>query len=431
MCGCAIINMWLQLLLHWLGLFHLVLRGKWAYTWVNVISTPTASLRTTYMCNYLCHLESKGCGVLRGCMGEHCKEFTSWAEQIPWSRVHVCARRWVSDSLTVLGPTCGHLFQLGPQQKSQRTSESWPFQLQIHLHPPTLGGLCLLSPHTPATHPVLKPENMPTHARAYAILGPNTLCVIGKLRPQRGRHWFRAQYVGRRDFPASSVIKNLPASAGEAGDVGSVLELGRFPGGGNGNPRQSSCLENPTDRRCWWAAVQELRRVGHDWATEYACACVGRIQKKSDDSNFLGHHSIPPSYLVWKWKPLRSWWTRAIPLQLRPFISLHVHNHRGVHKQKQTPQLGTVGGWLRKNRHNRSDKWERRGKLETALPWIRYTYCPGDPSGGPQNDGDSRNTYSPACAWAISLVSPGDMVWGLTTHHSQIWETEHTPYLLG
>ena len=228
MCGCPIINMWLQLLLHWLGLFHLVLRGKWAYTWVKFTSTPTASLRTTYMCNYPCHLESKGCGVLRGCMGEHCKEFTSWAEQIPWSRVHICARRWVSDSLTVLGPTCGHLFQLGPQP--QRTSESWPFQLQIHLHPPTLGGLCLLSPHTPATHPVLmEPENMPIHARAYAILGPNTLCVIGKLRPQRGRHWFRAQYVGRRDFPASSEIKNSPASAGEAGDVGSVLELGRFP----------------------------------------------------------------------------------------------------------------------------------------------------------------------------------------------------------
>ena len=48
-CGCAIVNMWLQLLLHWLGLFHLVLRRKWACTWVNVTSTPIASLRTAYM----------------------------------------------------------------------------------------------------------------------------------------------------------------------------------------------------------------------------------------------------------------------------------------------------------------------------------------------------------------------------------------------
>ena len=90
--------------------------------------------------------------------------------------------------------------------------------------------LCLLSPLTPATHPVLMgPENMPTHARACAILCPNTLCIIGKLRPPRGRDWFRAQSVDRRGFPAGSVIKNLPVSAGVAGNVDSVPELGRFP----------------------------------------------------------------------------------------------------------------------------------------------------------------------------------------------------------
>ena len=90
--------------------------------------------------------------------------------------------------------------------------------------------LCLLSPLTPATHPVLmEPENMPTHACAYAILCPNTLCIFGKLRPPRGRDWFRAQSVDRRGFPAGSVIKNLPVSVGVAGNVDSVPELGRFP----------------------------------------------------------------------------------------------------------------------------------------------------------------------------------------------------------
>ena len=90
--------------------------------------------------------------------------------------------------------------------------------------------LCLLSPHTPATHTVLmEPENMPTYACAYAILCPNSLCIIGKLRPPRGRDWFRAQFVGRRGFPAGSAIKNSPASAGDAGNAGSVPELGRFP----------------------------------------------------------------------------------------------------------------------------------------------------------------------------------------------------------
>ena len=37
--------------------------------------------------------------------------------------------------------------------------------------------------------------------------------------------------------------------------MGSILRLGRCPGGGNGNPPQYSCLENTMDRGAWWAAV--------------------------------------------------------------------------------------------------------------------------------------------------------------------------------
>jgi len=39
-----------------------------------------------------------------------------------------------------------------------------------------------------------------------------------------------------------------PANVGDAGDVGSILESGRCPGGGNGDLLQYSCLENPMDR---------------------------------------------------------------------------------------------------------------------------------------------------------------------------------------
>ena len=46
------------------------------------------------------------------------------------------------------------------------------------------------------------------------------------------------------------------ASACNAGDPGSVPGLGRFPGEGNGNPLQYSCLENPMDRGGWWTAVR-------------------------------------------------------------------------------------------------------------------------------------------------------------------------------
>ena len=55
----------------------------------------------------------------------------------------------------------------------------------------------------------------------------------------------------------SSVVKNLPANAG---DSGSVPGLGRSPGEGNGNPLQYFCLGNPMDRGAWWAAVHGLAK---------------------------------------------------------------------------------------------------------------------------------------------------------------------------
>ena len=52
-------------------------------------------------------------------------------------------------------------------------------------------------------------------------------------------------------FPGGAVVKNLPAKAGDARDVGSIPGSGRSPGAGNGNPLQYSCLENPMDRRAY------------------------------------------------------------------------------------------------------------------------------------------------------------------------------------
>ena len=49
-------------------------------------------------------------------------------------------------------------------------------------------------------------------------------------------------------FPGGSVVKNLPANAGDARDKGLIPGSGRFLGGGNGNPLQYPCLENPMDR---------------------------------------------------------------------------------------------------------------------------------------------------------------------------------------
>ena len=50
-------------------------------------------------------------------------------------------------------------------------------------------------------------------------------------------------------LPGGSVVKNLPAVAG---DASLIPGLGRSLGEGNGNPLQYSCLEKPVDRGAWW-----------------------------------------------------------------------------------------------------------------------------------------------------------------------------------
>ena len=56
------------------------------------------------------------------------------------------------------------------------------------------------------------------------------------------------------------MVKNLPASAEDAGDMGSIPGSGRSPGTGNGNPLQYFCLESSMDRRA------TVRGVTKSWA---------------------------------------------------------------------------------------------------------------------------------------------------------------------
>ena len=71
-------------------------------------------------------------------------------------------------------------------------------------------------------------------------------------------------------FPGGSLVKNLPANAG---DVGLIPGSGKFPRGGNSNPLQYSCLGNPMNRGAWRATVH--------WAS-----------KVSDMTEELNHHII-------------------------------------------------------------------------------------------------------------------------------------------
>ena len=78
-------------------------------------------------------------------------------------------------------------------------------------------------------------------------------------------------------FLGGAVVKNPPANAGDGWVVGSIPGSGRSPGGGNGNPLQYSCLENPMDR-------------GDRQATVYG------VTKESDTTELTHTHTLSQAY---------------------------------------------------------------------------------------------------------------------------------------
>ena len=70
-----------------------------------------------------------------------------------------------------------------------------------------------------------------------------------------------AAFYGRKGaFQVALVVKNLPTSVGDAREVGLIPKWGRFPGVGNGNPLQYSCLGNPMGRGALQAAVHGVEK---------------------------------------------------------------------------------------------------------------------------------------------------------------------------
>ena len=63
------------------------------------------------------------------------------------------------------------------------------------------------------------------------------------------------------------MLKNPPANAGDVRNIGLIPGSGRYPGEGNGNLLQYSCLKSPMDRGTCLATVHGVARVRHNLAT--------------------------------------------------------------------------------------------------------------------------------------------------------------------
>ena len=90
---------------------------------------------------------------------------------------------------------------------------------------------------------------------AWKILWTEEPGRLQSMRSQRvGHDRAHTQAYHRMGFPGGSVVKNLPA---DAGDVGLISGLGRCPGEGKGSPLQYPCLGNP-----WTAEPGGLQSMG-------------------------------------------------------------------------------------------------------------------------------------------------------------------------
>ena len=78
-------------------------------------------------------------------------------------------------------------------------------------------------------------------------------------------------------LPGGSVVKKKKNPLASAGDMGLIPGLGKYPGEGNGNPLQYSCLENPMDRGAWQATVHGVTELD---TAEQACMHAGNNHLK-------------------------------------------------------------------------------------------------------------------------------------------------------
>ena len=90
---------------------------------------------------------------------------------------------------------------------------------------------------------------------------PNPVFWPGELpglySPWRCKESDRTEQLSLEVFLGDLIGKE---SACNVGDLGSIPGLGRFPGEGNGNSLQYSCLENSMDRGTWWATVRGVTK---------------------------------------------------------------------------------------------------------------------------------------------------------------------------
>ena len=98
----------------------------------------------------------------------------------------------------------------------------------------------------------------------------------------------------------AAVVKNLPASAGDSRDSGSIPVSGRYPGGRNGNPLQYSCLKSSMDWGAWRATAHGVTKR----QTRLSASTLTLVYAVAEEVLFLWRHLL--KYLVVNIGPQRA-----------------------------------------------------------------------------------------------------------------------------
>ena len=188
-----------------------------------------------------------------------------------WAGCHLLARTWPEDVCPPGKRTrlCVGVWPLG-QSTQKNLMPPWPREMALRrvggwgvgggrLHRLIVSEMMRPSPSPPSS--CLLPGGQP-HSRQKPHLGSpppgETACIPNLL------FFFlilvncgKIHVTQDEGFPHGSAVKNLPASAG---DAGWIPGLGRSPGEGNGKPLQYSCLENTMDGGAWRATVHGVAK---------------------------------------------------------------------------------------------------------------------------------------------------------------------------
>ena len=140
---------------------------------------------------------------------------------------------------------------------TSRQAQFYPICFMKHQH--QLGDLLRMQS--------LEPQPRPTESEALGGVGPRSqridqfsrwrMCAVVCV-PQKQERWLWVLVC--LASPDGSAGEELVCNAGDTGNAGSIPGSGGSPGGGNGNPLQNSCLQNPTDRGAWQDTVQEVAK---------------------------------------------------------------------------------------------------------------------------------------------------------------------------